>query len=82
MFSLRLFFVGLKQLVDFLPQLRSCDVSEVVWPRSFEHLLKCQCRNAKESANTCVGVGNDRAALAPLLFPFHHDVAIYGIGLL
>ena len=35
----------------------------------------------QEPADTCVGVGDESASFAPLLFPLHHDVAVgYGLG--
>ena len=73
-------FIGLKKLVDFLPQLRCGDVAKVMCPNGFEHLLECKGSNLQDPADACVGVGCDCASFAPLLSPLHHDVAV-GSGL-
>ena len=75
-FSLWFVFVGTKELMDLLPELRCGDVAEVVRPRVFEHLLKCQRCNSKKTSDAGVGVGNDRPALEPLFFALHHNVPV------
>ena len=75
-FSFGLAFVGVKELMNLLPQLWCGDVAEMMRPRDFKHLLKCQCCDSKKAPDARVGIGDDRAALAPLLFALHHDVAV------
>ena len=80
-FPLWLVLVGKEELVDLLPQLWCGNVAEMVRPRVFKHMLKCEGCYAKEASDAGVGVGNDRSALEPLLLALHHDVPVgYGFG--
>ena len=45
-------------------------------PRGFKHLLECQRCDSKKAPDAGVGICDDRAAIAPLLFALHHDVAV------
>ena len=78
--SLWLVLVGTKELMDLLPQLWCGDITEVVRPRVFKHLLKRKGCHSKKASDAGVGVGDDRPALEPLFFALHHNVPV-GYGL-